>query len=658
MELAILFTLQLVAMGLGFGFLWRRMERLNEEVAQLRRLLEERQSVRRANVAVIGRNVGGSAQRREAPAARAARVWSVPPPADSPALSLQLTPTLKGAILAGLALAPAIGLMLGLDAIIPVCLGILVGAAMLAAGAATRAGIAAWAGAITSAAWALLGLAFAIAPASPAAFAASAAIAAACALLTMPASTRAPPMLMALSMMVALAALGVQVGMASPAGVAFAAIMGIAAIMGGSNVRLEAAHLGAFALALIGLFILSGQAAAAIWFTPAAAWTGALFAAIAFIRAPETGARGGIIAATGALAPLTAVAALHASKHGLADGFAAGGAFLALSLALAALLTIAAKRQRGLTRLSLTAWLLAGGAFAAFAAGSALIAPPPIGASLAGAGALTLMAIDRYRPHVLLRWFACACATLAGVFAWLSGQHALAETQTTAPWLAAAFAYAIPAALAAACAFLADRRERTFSVHWFEGCAWAMALIGASVAVRMGFTANAPMLTPIGAAEAGAHVSLWLLAALAIAARGERASVHGLSAAVIGAGALIASCAAAAVWFSRYLQAPESAIETVSLWWIAPPALLFLAHWVFWRLRGSTWRARAALGSGAVLCAAAATLMTLKAQRSVAGDDWVPALVGAGTFAIAIMVTFAPGIAARSRRRFQLPQHA
>ena len=52
----------------------------------------------------------------------------------------------------------------------------------------------------------------------------------------------------------------------------------------------------AFAAALAGLFVLSGQASAAIWFTPAAAWAGAVFFGVAAVQTPRLGSRGVAVA--------------------------------------------------------------------------------------------------------------------------------------------------------------------------------------------------------------------------------------------------------------------------------------------------------------------------------------------------------------------------
>src|SRR5690606_28258876 len=108
------------------------------------------------------------------------------------------------------------------------------------------------------------------------------------------------------------------------------------------NLRLEVVHLAAFVATLVGLLVLSGQQSAAIWFTPAAAWAGALFFAIAFVRVPQLGSRGVALAGTGALAPFAAIAALHDAQHGLANSFAAAGAFLGLATLLGLLIAIAA----------------------------------------------------------------------------------------------------------------------------------------------------------------------------------------------------------------------------------------------------------------------------------------------------------------------------
>jgi hypothetical protein len=98
------------------------------------------------------------------------------------------------------------------------------------------------------------------------------------------------------------------------------------------------------------------------------------------------------------------------------------------------------------------------------------------------------------------------------------------------------------------------------------------------------------------------------------------------------------------------------------------PGILFLAHWVFWRARGAEAQTRVAFGAGALLLAAAVTLHTMRTENV---PDWLEALVGALSFALAIGVNFAPGVAAAEspraldfqedldghRRRHQRRQH-
>ena len=72
------------------------------------------------------------------------------------------------------------------------------------------------------------------------------------------------------------------------------------------------------------------------------------------------------------------------------------------------------------------------------------------------------------------------------------------------------------------------------------------------------------------------------------------------------------------------------------------PALLFWAHWAFWRGRGSVMRTRLALGAGTVMMAAMATLVAL--QTSGGGPDWFGPMVGAAAFVLAIALNFAGGV--------------
>src|SRR5262249_40850667 len=148
----------------------------------------------------------------------------------------------------------------------------------------------------------------------------------------------APGATLALVMAAAALALGSQIGMVGAPGIAFAAIVSCAAVAGALNIKLEPIHLAAFGATLIGLFVVSGQEPAAIWFTPIAAWAGALFLGISGVRVPKVGARGAALAATGVIAPLTSIAALYGADQGLADPHAAAGAFALLACLLGAII--------------------------------------------------------------------------------------------------------------------------------------------------------------------------------------------------------------------------------------------------------------------------------------------------------------------------------
>src|SRR5262249_42271130 len=81
------------------------------------------------------------------------------------------------------------------------------------------------------------------------------------------------------------------------------------------------------------------------------------------------------------------------------------------------------------------------------------------------------------------------------------------------------------------------------------------------------------------------------------------------------------------------------------------PAALFWAHWVFWRARGSNVRTRIALGAAATMSACFVTLEAMHPQDSAATPDTLSALLGALSFAAAIVINFAPGVTARADRR-------
>src|SRR5262249_2433256 len=149
------------------------------------------------------------------------------------------------------------------------------------------------------------------------------------------------------------------------------------------------------------------QESAAIWFTPAAAWVGALFLAIAAVRVPQLGARGGALALTGALAPFATITALHVAQHGLADNYAAAGAYLVLALVLAGIVVLTAlRRDRGVAAMRFSLWVLVAGAFFSVAGAIATALPTPVQAPAFALGAVALLGLDLRLRNTVWRAFA------------------------------------------------------------------------------------------------------------------------------------------------------------------------------------------------------------------------------------------------------------
>ena len=213
------------------------------------------------------------------------------------------------------------------------------------------------------------------------------------------AAVAAPGACLSLFMCAAALALGSQIGMIGAPGVAFAAIVSCAAIAGALNIKLEPIHLAAFGATLIGLFVMSGQDTAAVWFTPITAWAGALFLGIASVRVPKIGARGAALAATGVIAPMAAIAALYGAQQGLADPHAAAAAFAVLACVFVAIIAAAARwRERGLSALKLTLWVLGAGSLIAACAAIFLTLAPSFAAPAFAAWRLLMCSPRNARP--------------------------------------------------------------------------------------------------------------------------------------------------------------------------------------------------------------------------------------------------------------------
>ncbi|MGH6950822.1 MAG: hypothetical protein ACREH4_08110, partial [Vitreimonas sp.] len=585
------------------------------------------------------------------PIQRAKRAWRLRPWLRFD--QVRLAPdTLRVLALCAASATPALGFFAGIDASVLAAAGIGAATAMMLLSLHAQWRAAAWAGMVTAAAWALAGLVLGAAHASPIRFAVFVSVAALAGLAHAHMRRVGPGSATALAMAGAALALASQTAMIGPAGAAYGVIVAAGAVAGAMSLRLEGVHFGAFGAALIGLFVLSGQPDAAIWFTPAATWAGALFLGIAVVRVPQLGARGLALAGIGALAPLSALSALHLAQHGLADRFAAAGAFAGLSVMLVGLIAAAAlRRPHGLVLLKATLWVLAAGAFAAMAAAIQLAAPAPLAALAFAILSLALALLNTVAPHGAWRAFACIGALFAAASALGAGALLLSEAQGWPPMTLIGLGLAAPAAVIAFAATFARRGEATGGL--LEAVAFTLATVAANLAVRLFFSGGAMLLQPVGFVEAGAHISVLLAASLLIASRSHLGSTRTRVgfAVLLGLIALMLSAFACGLWLTSYWSTRDvlpAPIGHEPLGFLAP-AMLFWAHWAFWRGRGEDMRTRTALAAAALLSAA---YVTLELMRWPAAAEWVGVLGGAIAFALAIVANFAPGVtAARPRHR-------
>lgn len=662
MALLLLLALQAVVTFGGLLFVWRRLDGISAEIADLRQQLlaarAEPQRRRRAGATVVplGAAEARPAEDAHAPSAlsRAMRSWRPHSPTREDRRSIfdvaTLSPeTLRAITLFVLAAAPSMGFFLRAEPSAIVASGITIAAAMMLIGLRPLWRAAAWASVIAGAAWATIGF---VLGAEHVSFATCIALAAAAGLTHAHLRRAAPGAALTLLMAAAALGLGAQAGMVGPAGIAFGSIVAMAAAVGAMTLRLEAIHLAAFGAALIGLFVASGQDSAAIWFTPAVTWMGAWFFAIAVIRVPQLGAQGAAIAATGALAPLLAAGALHLSEHGLANAYAAAAAFFVVALSLAGLIAVAALRdQRGIAALKLSVWILALAAFVAAASAICIAAPPAVAAPTFAALALGLIAIDARASDAVWRTFAIAAGLMAALSAWLCVRQVGSEAPDWSPWALIPLGLALPAAISAGAAHMANRNKATLTAGVFETITLAVTVVAIDLLIRIAMSGGAMLLHPVGFVEAGLHASVWLAASLYLGVRIDRGATTArrVAAAMLGAIGLATMLVCGLLWFSPLWTARGGgAVPFLTHHGIgfALPAILCWLHWLLWRTRGAELPARLALGAGALLSASFVTLeiVEVRADAWLQGADWLSVLAGATAFALAIGINFAPGV--------------
>lgn len=649
MALVFLLALHAVLTLAGFFYLWRRITMQKAEIAELRALLGARTPTRMAVGDIIAMPAHVSA-RAASPLERAAQAWGV---ARGTRRAEYRAPTIspetgRGLTLALMAISPAAGFFFGGEAASIVAAGLAIAAAMMLVALRPVWRTAAWGAVLTATSWAAVGFGLNTVAVDPASYAFCLVLAACAGLAHAFFRRAAPGVAMALSMSAFALALASQTTMIDAAGAAYGLIVAAAAIVGAMTLRLEAVHLGAFAAAVIGLFVLSGQEMAAIWFTPIAAWTGALFFAIAVVRVPRLGSRGVALAGTGAFAPLGVMAALHSAEHGLSSNVAAAGAFLAFAVLLCGLVALAASRRRtGYAGLRVTMWVLALGAFCAFAAAIGLAMPRAFAAASFAAFAVALAGLNLRFDARVWRTFAVAAIMLSGLFAFVTAELLLAEAAGVQNWLAILAGIAAPAAFAGAAALLFDRGKAQTNAALFEFAAVVLGLAAAHLMTRLVFSGGATMLNPIGFVEAGVHSSIWLAAALLLGLRAGRGAkaLRAVMSKVLAYLALFAAAASALLWLSAFWSGRRPpTLELRETLGFALPGLLLIAHWAFWRWRGQELTARASLSLGALLLAAFAAVEAMQAEGL---PEWAPSLIGATSFAMAVGLNFVPNIASR-----------
>jgi hypothetical protein len=673
MVVASLLVLQALATAIGGAIVWRWRQALQAEISALRddvRALEARAAMpqRQRKRAELGVTEAEPAAAAEPPLERARKRWRLPSRVPAGAPPRGDLAALRSASLAIAGAAPAFGLFFGIAPEFVISTGLFIAAGFV--GTALRTGWphSEWAGLGFSVLWCGFALGLGVSQTAPDVLAFPLATLAAAALVLGRLRYTRPSLAVAGIAAITMLAISWQTTFIGPVGLAFAVTAAAAAVIGAGSLRLEALFIGSFIASLAGLFGLSGQPSAAIWFTPAVALQGALFMAIAMVRVPQRGARGALVAGIAALGALGAALALHVSQHGLASNFAAAGVFVVIGSAFAGIIAMAAQRhERGHSSLKLTLWLLALSALLAFACAIGLAAPAPLAATVASLLALAAVALDRYRPSAAWRASAWLALALTLFHALSSARLLLSEASQWAPLALLAIGVVAPAIVAALAAQFAHRSQRVFTASVAEATAILLALAAGSLGLRLACAGGALLLTPVSFAEAGGHLALWLGFALGLGLRDRHgaSALRKAAAQTLGAGAGVATAAVALLWLSDYWaerNATNGLISYEPLGFLLP-ALAAGAHWVFWRARDRTLQARFAFGLFAATAAGFAVLATLRLDGL---SETARALACAGVIGLAIAVNFAPGVTLdsaratplRRRRRRQLPQQA
>lgn len=628
----------------GFTWLWRKIERQSAEIARLNELLTARATPARALRTAEGGVVSISEHAVPHQRYRPKQAYTHSGRHRRRTAQTLSPETARTLVLSLMAVTPALGLFFaGAEAAV-VASGLAIAAAMMVVALRPVWGAAAWAAVITAGAWAGVGVALGTPAAEPISFSLGLALAGVCGLIHAYLRRAAPGASMALIMAGMALALASQTGLFSAPGAAYAILVAAAAVIGALSLRLDALHLVAFGAAVVGLFVLSGQDSAAIWFTPASAWTGALFLAIAAVRVPQLGPRGVALAGTGAFAPLGAITALHDARHGLADPIAAAMALVSLGLMLAGVLALAAvRRNGGLAALRFTRWILALGAFIAFAAAITLTLPAQLAAPAFGVMALGLATLNLRFADLPWRTFAAIAVLFALGFAFTAARNVLDESTGWPPLLAVFTGLVAPALAAGGAAYLFDRNAAPRIAGFFEVATLVLALAAAHLLIRFAFAGGATLLQPVSFVEAASHCALWLAASLVIAARMTHGAtkVREAAARTLATLALAGLIVCGVLWLaSAWPHAPQGAwFSRESLAFVIPSVLLW-AHWAFWRKRKADKRTRVAFAAAA----ASLSVFALMELTALPMPLWGKIIAAMFFAAAALSVNFLPGV--------------
>jgi hypothetical protein len=293
-------------------------------------------------------------------------------------------------------------------------------------------------------------------------------------------------------------------------------------------------------------------------------------------------------------------------------------------------------------------WVLALGAFCAFAAAIGLALPRAFAAATFAAVAVGLAALNVRFEAPVWRTFAVAAMMLAALFAFVSARLLLAEATQAPGWLAILAGVATPAAFAAAAALLFARGNARLNAAFFEFAAIVLGLAAAHLMTRLVFSGGATVLNPVGFVEAGVHSAIWLAAALALGLRAEHGAgeLRAFMSKLLTYAALLGAAASALLWLTSFWagRTPPT-LDLRETLGFALPGLLLIAHWAFWRWRDQETASRVSLSLGALLLAA---FVTAEAMQASDLPEWAPSLIGATSFAMAVGLNFVPNVASRA----------